>query len=149
MTTIDPIAIDLLLAQGQGLFELHRAEVGDAASKLPLAVDGDIFRAMERAGILLSLGVFCMDRVVGYAVGTVTKHHFSSETLVGNALAIYVHPSFRRRGNGRTLKNRFEAAAFERGAVEVRWHAPKHAPLLALLRNAQELETTYVVKKHG
>ncbi len=151
---IRPITIAELLAQGQDLFDAHHAEVeldlSDRSLNLPLDIDEGIFLAMERAGILITLGLFSplpVEGLVGYAVGTVTMHHFTMQRVT-QALALFVASGFRKHGNGRALMNAFEAASAERDAI-VHWHAKKGSTFEAILqsRGARELETVFVAKE--
>lgn len=139
-----------LLAKGRELFIAHHRESGlelvDPDLNVPLDINIGVFEAMERADILLAFGLFRppSDELIGYSIGTVTKHHLSSE-MVCSACALFVREDHRRNGNGKRLMDVLEAAAELRGA-RTHWHAKPGSHFARLLegRRARVLETVYV-----
>lgn len=154
-TTIRPVTVAELRERGPALFAAHHAEVGldvlPGTSNPPLDVDYLMFGALEANDLLLSLGLFAGDELVGYAVGMVTRHHLADATVAA-ACGLFVHVEHRRLGNGMRLMDAFEAEAHKRGAV-VHWHAKKGSGFARLLiaRGARELETVFVAREpnHG
>lgn len=146
--------VDELLAQGEALFRAHYRDTRTGIEQ-PLHVRADLFRAMEKAGVLLAFGAFDRridgDRLVGYALGTVTPHPYSDD-LVASACAIFVHADYRRGGTGSRLIDELEAAARSAGATVVQWHAKRNSHFERILHRRRMLELEVVYTKrldHG
>lgn len=142
--TIRAASVDELLAQGGPLFRAHYRDTltGDDP---PLSVRGDLFLAMEKAGVLIALGAFDGETLIGYAVGMVVPHQFS-EDVVASACAMFVQADHRRGGTCTALMDEFEKEAYLRGATIVQWHAKTGTVFDTILRRrrTRELETVFV-----
>jgi GNAT superfamily N-acetyltransferase len=153
VSTIRPVTVAELHAHGPRLFAMHHTEVGldvlPGTSNPPLGIDYLTFAALEAHGLLIALGLFVGDELVGYAVGPVSRHHLT-DARVAAACGLFVAPEHRRRGNGLRLMDAFEQAAREQDAA-VHWHAKKGSAFerLLLARGARELETVFVASNHG
>lgn len=91
------------------------------------------FRQLEDAGLLLSLGVFDGDQVVGYSVNIITTHlHYANLVHAHNDMIFLAKP-YRNGKVGLQLIKATQAACKERGAVMMTWHAKENTALAALL----------------
>ena len=134
-----------LFAQGRDLIKMHHEEASGLG--LPLFLDERVFYTLEEANVLIVLGLFTLQgRLVGYTAGTVTQHPYA-DTLVCSAHAIFVHPGYRRCGNGRRLMDTIEHEARARGAITM-WHAKPGSKfdLVLRARRCRELETVYIAR---
>ncbi len=151
---IRPATVDELLAHGDALFRAHYRDTR-VGIEAPLHVRGDLFRAMERSGVLIALGAFDPrvegDRLIGYALATVTPCPYADD-MVASACAIFVHADYRRGGTCYRLMDELEAEASRRGAGVVQWHAKRDSLFERVLRKRRMLELEVVYTKrvsHG
>lgn len=99
---------------------------------LPLDPDWERYEALEKMGWLLVLGAFTEDNeMVGYSVGTVSRHMHCREVLYYHNESLFVLPGHGRAG--RDLVEQTEVEVAKRGARFVCWHAKKGSPLDHLL----------------
>lgn len=131
-----------LLQQGRDLFRMHYDEVGNFGE--PLFVNEAIFLGMEEGNVLITLGaVTLQQRLVGYAVATCTPQPFA-DMLICKPHAVFVHPGYRRCGNGTRLMACMKNEADARGAKLV-WGAKPGTQFDRLLQKLgyEVLETLY------
>lgn len=126
-----------LLERGRELFAMAHQEAGLPG---PLVVNDQVFLAMDKAGVLIVLGAFEDQELVGYAVAAVGPELFA-DTIGCSVLSVFV----KRPGNGRKLMNAMVHAAHQRGAERVFWRAQRGTALERLLihRGARAAETVY------
>lgn len=138
------VTVEELLAQGRHLFTAHHAEFGENE---PLAVNEGQFLSMQMLGVLISLGMFEGDKLVGYALGVVTAHQ-TLDQIVCSEFGLFVDAKHRHHGSGKQLMAALVAQAKERGASRVHWHAKRGHVFerLCQQRGAREAEVVYVEK---
>lgn len=130
---IRPIAIAELSLVAGDLFEAHWQEIAREKDLMVLDPDWPRYEALERNGVLLALGAYEDEKLVGYSVGLITPHlHYRALTFYQNDV-LFVSPAARHSRLGVRLIEETEAAAQARGAEWFAWHAKKGSTLDRLL----------------
>lgn len=123
MTEIRPSNVDEMLANAGALFSEHWEEIALNKQVMVLKPDEQKYRNLEANGMLLILGAFEGDRIVGYSVNVVTNHpHYADLVTCSNDL-LFVTEDKRAGRLGLQLIRKTEEAAKERGARLMLWHA--------------------------
>lgn len=121
------------VAAREDLLEAHYDELATDKLRMVLAPDLARYQAIDDQGLLLSLGMFDDEEMVGYSVGIVTTSmHYSALTFYQNDV-LFLAKDHRNAGAGKKLIDDTEAAAKARGAGMVLWHAKPDTPLFFLL----------------
>lgn len=129
---VRPISF-LEVAAREDLLEAHYDELATDKLRMVLAPDLARYQAIDDQGLLLSLGMFDGEEMVGYSVGIVTTSlHYSALTMYQNDV-LFLAKDHRNAGVGKHLIDATEAAARARGAGMVLWHAKPNTPLFFLL----------------
>lgn len=134
VASILEISVAKLRDRGEGLFRQHYDEIARDKSVMVLDPDWPAYEVMERAGIVLCLGAFVGNELVGYAVTFVyPRHpHYRGLCYAQNDV-LYVADAYRTAGVGLQLIRETKREAGERGAQRVFWHAKEHTALATLL----------------
>lgn len=82
----------------------------------------DRFKALEAAGLLIAIGAFDGDKVVGYSLASVGPHDFNPLTIMCTSVALFVPKRLRKSTVGARLMLVTERVARERGATRMLWH---------------------------
>lgn len=136
-STVTPVirslAISELVSCGTELLRSHWDEIAREKDLMVLDPAWDRYLSLEQSGVLLSLGAYEDDTLVGYSVGLVVPHlHYQGLVYYQNDV-LFVAPSHRRSRLGIDLIERTEAEAALRGARWHAWHAKKDSALDQLL----------------
>jgi GNAT superfamily N-acetyltransferase len=121
------------LPQAKHLLDQHYDEL--VADKALMVLNPDIptYQMMERAGMMLSLGLFDGDELVGYSINIISKNlHYADLTMCQNDL-LYLQPAHRGAQAGIFLIHATEEAAYGHGANIMLWHAKENTALAHLL----------------
>jgi hypothetical protein len=86
---------DQVVAEIQGLIELHYAEVAHHP-EIPPGMDEDKYRQAEKLGILRIYTVRNAGRLVGYEIFTVGKSWHYKTSFQARMDTVFIHPDFRR-----------------------------------------------------
>lgn len=122
-----------LLARAESLFAEHWEEIALSKHLMVLKPDADRYRAMEQAGMLLALGVWNGDELIGYSVNFIMRHlHYADLSVAANDL-VFVSKAHRNTRAGLMLIRETERRCKERGAQLLTWHAKKDTPLASLM----------------
>lgn len=118
----------------EDLTTAHWEEVAKHKELMVLAPDWERYAALERLGMLLTLGAFTEDNeMVGYSTGILTTHiHYKDLRYYQND-ALFLSPEVRRSRLGLRLIQSTEDEAAKRGARFVCWHAKQGSALDSLL----------------
>lgn len=131
--TIRHIALAELSAQAGELLKAHWREIAREKDLMVLDPDWSRYEQLEAAGLLLSLGAFDGEQMVGYSVGLVHPHpHYRGLVYYQNDV-LFVSPEARHSRLGIRLIQDTEAAAEAMGARWHAWHAKKGSKLDFLL----------------
>lgn len=115
------------------LLEEHREELTTNPDIMVLKPDIARYQTLEQAGLLLSLGLFRGESLIGYSVNIlVTNLHYSDMLLCQNDL-LFIAKEHRKGMAGVRLIATTERAAKERGAHMMLWHAKPDTSLHAML----------------
>lgn len=130
---IRPLSVaELSLAAGD-LIHAHWEEVARMKDIMVLDPDWPRYEILERQGVLLSLGVYVDEKLVGYSLGLVIENlHYRNLTYYQNDV-LYLSPVHRRSRLGLALIDATETAAATRGARYIAWHAKPGTALERLL----------------
>lgn len=133
MSDVRPIPFVDLLSHAQAMFAAHWEEIALNKSLMVLKPDLPRYHAMDAAGMLIVLGAFVGDALVGYSLSFIAQHlHYADLRYVQNDL-LFVDAAHRNSRAGLQLIRATEDAAREAGAQMVIWHAKQGTTLDALL----------------
>lgn len=105
------------------LLRAHRLELATHLDLMPLEPQIDTYKALEKAGKVLSIVLESDEGIVGYSINIVSQNlHYSPLRICQNDV-IYVSPSYRAEGGGRALIRATEICAKELGCAMVLMHA--------------------------
>lgn len=142
---IRALTIDELEARAWRLLEQHYDEIARNKEVAKLDPDWGKYRAMEAGDMLLSLGAWDGDELVGYSVNfALTNIHYRKLFYVHNDV-LFIAKS--HRGHGRALIEQTEFHAKRIGAKLLMWHAKEGTALDLILRRREGYsvqDVTYV-----
>jgi len=115
------------------LLEAHREELATHKDIMPLEPRVDVYETMEAQGVLLSIVLEDEGQIVGYSVNFVlTNLHYGTCLMCQNDV-LFLAPEYRKGTHGLKLITATVAAAKERGAHIVAWHAKPGTALNKIL----------------
>lgn len=127
------ISVSEQIGQAGELMREHWLELAKNKVLMVLKPDAARYRAMEQAGLILALGAFDGDVLVGYSVGFIGPHlHYADLVVVQNDV-LFIAKSHRLGRTGYRLIQATEQLAKSRGAQMLVWHAKEDTPLDSLL----------------
>ena len=136
-------SIDELESCGGELFVQNWSEVEQHLSSAPPDPLFSAYRQMEAAGMLVSIGAWDEDKLVGYVMVGVALH-LNYQVLAGHHDLLFVDKAHRQGSNlGMRLIRAAEKGAKERGAKWLFWHAKPDSALATILRALPVEETVY------
>lgn len=94
----------------------------------------DFYKKLDAAGLLLAVGAFDGDEVVGYSLSTVIAHPFNNAVRMCNADVLFLRKDHRGTKVGARLMSQTERLAKERGAHRMLWHARGGTNLAEVLK---------------
>ncbi len=105
------------------LLQAHRDELATARHLMEVAPNVANYKALEDAGLLLSLVAYEGERTIGYSINYLGPHaHYGGLTYAHNDV-LFVAKEHRGSRLGLRLIAETERVARERGARMVMWHA--------------------------
>ena len=133
MMDIRPVSIMTILAD-YALISEHWKEIAKNKQLMVLKPMYDRYEAMEKAGILICLGAFDGDRLVGYAASIVSPHLHYADLVTASNDIIFLLPEYRLGHTGLKLIRETERIAKEdHGCRMVSWHAKDNTTLNELV----------------
>lgn len=114
--------------------DLLRANWEETGFNFPLKLDKERYKQFEALGILLVVGAFNGDEVVGYSLASVLPHPFNPDVVFCNSDAMFLHPDYRHTTAGARLKAKTAELAKARGAKRIFWHARGDTGFADMLR---------------
>lgn len=97
-------------------------------SERPPAVNADIYQAMYDSNMLICLGVFDGDSVVGYSIAFIYRHlHYAIQ--VAQTDALFLAKNYRKGSLGLRLMRETEQAAKAAGCKRMIWTAKPNSTL--------------------
>lgn len=107
----------------EALGQLHKAEVEADVTPLTPTANRAIYDALHEMGMLVPVGVFDGDEMVGYAIATISPNpHYRA--LSAQHDVFFLHPDYRKPRLALRMIEVLEAECKARGAVYFCWHAP-------------------------
>lgn len=106
-----------------------------------------IYETAQANGVLLALGAFHNEELVGYATAVLTEHAFNPTVKMCLTDALFVSPAYRSGTLPGKLMLTVERIAKERGAKFVMWHTRAGTKLADVLRKRGYLDADTVVMK--
>lgn len=129
---IRPISFREVAAR-EDLLEAHYDELATDKQRMVLDPDLARYQQLEDQGVLLGLGLYDREAMVGYSVGIITTSmHYRALTFYQNDV-VFLEKAYRNLGAGKQLIDATEAAAKARAAGMVLWHAKPGTPLFFLM----------------
>lgn len=125
-------AVDHIETAGP-LIREHWEEVAKNKDVMVLAPNMPVYRALEEAGCLLSVGAFDDEVLIGYSVSIVTNHLHYAGLLYATNDVIFVGKTHRSGRAGLMLMRETERLAAERGVRLMLWHAKPDTALDSIL----------------
>lgn len=105
------------------LLALHREELATDKEKMILNPDHESYLRMDDMGLLMVIGAYRGEELVGYSVSIVTKNlHYSDLKVCQNDVLFLVEPE-RKGSAGLRLIRETERQALDWGAEIMLWHA--------------------------
>lgn len=113
------------IADAWPLLELHREELATYKHLMVLKPDLEKYRAVDKAGNLIGLGLFDDDKIVGYSIFIITNAlHYADLKMAQNDI-LYVHPDYRKTKWGLKLINESERVIKDLGIKMIMWHGKR------------------------
>lgn len=133
MTEIREATVDQILESASELFAAHWDEVALNKQVMQLKPDVARYHVLDAQGMLLVLGAYVDDVLVGYSVNFLMNHlHYADLRVCSNDL-LFIAQEHRQSRLGLQLIKRTEEVAKERGAQLMLWHAKPDTALNALM----------------
>lgn len=88
----------------------------------PLKLDKERYKQFEALGILLIVGAFNGEDLVGYSLASVLPHPFNPDVVFCNSDALFLHKDYRNGTAGARLLAKTKELATARGAKKIFWH---------------------------
>lgn len=114
------------------LFTANWAETG---FDFPLKLDTERYKQFEALGILVPVGAWDGDKLIGYSLASVLPHPFNPDMVFGNSDVLFVLKEYRNTSAGARLMAETKRIAKARGAKRFFWHARGDTGFAAMLRN--------------
>lgn len=121
------------IAANEALGREHYAEIALNQAVMVYAPDIERFKHLEAMGVMLNLGVFDGDQLVGYSVNLISPHLHYKDLMCAHNDMIYIAQAHRHGSLGVKLIKATQAACKARGVQFMLWHAKENTPLAALL----------------
>lgn len=86
-------------------------------------LDTERYKQFEALGILLVVGAFDGEEVVGYSLASVLPHPFNPKVVFCNSDVLFIRKDLRNTSAGARLMAKTKELAKARGANKVFWHA--------------------------
>lgn len=114
------------------LFSANWAETG---FDFPLQLDTERYKQFEALGILVIVGAFDGEKVVGYSLASVLPHPFNPSVVFCNSDVLFLLKEYRHTTAGARLMAVTRRGARDRGAKKIFWHARGNTGFAEMLRN--------------
>jgi len=126
---IKPISITQIQAASNidALLDAYAQESALSVMPEPLP-DWDGYAAMEESGGIIAHGVYAGDTLVGFMV-IMMCYAAQYSASIGNTMAIFVLPEYRKFGTGKKLVDSVAEAAFSHGMAALAIGAPSESRL--------------------
>lgn len=115
------------------LLQAHRRELATNPDIMELKPRRDRYEALEAAGMMVALGLFDGDSLIGYSVNVVDANMHYADLVVGQNDVLFVHPRYRKSQDGLALIHATEDAVRARGAQIMLWHAKDGTALQGMM----------------
>lgn len=130
---VRPVSLQEWREAGDGLFRLHYDEVARNKRVMVLDPDWPKYEALAAAGMLVILGAFDGDALVGYSASFLATHPHYRGLLIGQNDALFVLKERRAGRVGVELIRETERVCMEHGARLMLWHAKQGTTLERLM----------------
>ncbi len=143
---IVPVTLEVLIGDGYHLFQSHSQEIDGK----DFAADLDRYENLQSQNMLLCIGAYINNYMVGYST-TIVYRHGHHDTLIATNDSVYVDPNFRRH-IGMSLIRQTEKHAQECGVDCMVWAAKPGSSfdlILAARRNCKLSQHHYKISFDG
>lgn len=115
--------------------DLLNANWAETGFNFPLKLDKERYKQFETLGILVIVGAFDGEEVVGYSLASVLPHPFNPDVIFCNSDVLFVRKDYRHTSAGARLMRETKRLATERGVTKIFWHARGDTAFAGMLRN--------------
>ncbi len=119
MIEFEPLSIDVFEREGADLRQVHYEELVLNQEDVKLDMDWDLYKQLEAAGKLLSIGVWEDEILIGYALFTVSMHHLFKGLKYACNVGFVIHPDKRQNNLGQRLMKLSEELLRRMGVKKV------------------------------
>ena len=133
--------------QFEAALPLMRENWRETGFDFEFAPSQQIYETAQASGVLIALGAFHDEELVGYATAVLTEHPFNPAVRMCLTDALYLSPAHRNGPLAGRLMLTVERIAKERGARFVMWHTRAGTKLADVLRKRGYLDADTVVMK--
>lgn len=113
---------------------LFTANWQETGFNFPLKLDKERYKQFETLGILVIVGAFDGDKVVGYSLASVLPHPFNPDVVFCNSDVLFLLKEYRHTSAGARLMAETKREAKRRGAHRIFWHARGDTAFAEMLR---------------
>ena len=113
---------------------LFTANWQETGFDFPLKLDKERYKQFEALGILVIVGAFVGDEVVGYSLASALPHPFNPEIVFCNSDVLFLLKEYRQSSAGARLMAKTKEVARARGAKKIFWHARGDTDFAGMLR---------------
>lgn len=130
----------------EALGQLHKAETEAHLHDLPCSLNREIYDALQEADMLVCVGAFAEDEIIGYAIAAVSPHpHY--EMVQANHDSLFIHPDFRTPRLALRMIEVVEMECRVRGASFIAWHAKPQSAFARLISSRATQEEIIYIKE--
>lgn len=128
--------------------ELMQANWDETGFDFPLNLNKEMYVRFEQMGILVVIGAFDGDEVVGYSIASVLPHPYNPEIACCNSDCLFLRKDYRHTNAGARLVLETERVAKQRGAHRMLWHARGDTEFVdVLLKRNYEVADVILMKR--
>lgn len=111
----------------------HIKEVGKSSELISVDPDQEAYKNAENNNMLLSLGAFSDNKLIGYSLTFIIKSPHTQGLIIANNDVIFVKKEYRNSRTGLNLFKKTEELSKKHGAKLIIWNAKEASTLAKLL----------------
>ncbi len=141
------ISVAVMKEQGQHLLEQHYEELTRNKEVIKLNVDWDAYRAMEKSGRLVAIGVWDSGELLGYSVFFLSRHMHYKDSLMALNDVLFLRQDKRKGSLGIKLIKKSENILEGCGVTKILWHCKYGTVAGELLKKLGYVDEEFTVGK--
>lgn len=128
--------VEVILTHG-AMAHAHHDELSASFHGHPFDPDLERYQRLEDLGVLVCLGAWDGDKLVGYSFNVLSTHSHYRTVLCAHNDLLYLEPDYRKGTHGLQLMRATREALKARGVSHVLWYAKPNTVLDKLLRTTE------------